>query len=89
MLVRVIMAMTLMLFIFQGLTALLSTYLIEEQGFGPVTAVGLFVLLSVRGTVFQVTAGRASGLFGIRRVLLVVATLGLLTMVALPVVEGC
>lgn len=87
-LVRVVMAMTLMLFIFQGLTAFLPTYLIEEKGLGQQTAVGLFALLFLSGALSQVTAGRATDLFGVRRILLVVATLGALTLLALPLVEG-
>lgn len=38
--------MTLVLFVFQGLTAFLPTYLIEEKELGQARAVGLFARLS-------------------------------------------
>lgn len=87
-LVRIVAAMTLMLFIFQGLTAFMPTYLIEEKGFSQATAVGLFALLFISGAVFQISAGRAADLVGVRRVLLFVGTLGILPLVAFPFVEG-
>jgi MFS family permease len=77
--VRIATEIVQILFIFQKITATLLMYLIEEKGLSQATAVGLFALLFVSGAVFQISAGRAADLVGIRRMLLFFDALGILT----------
>ena len=82
------LAMTLMLFTYQGLEAFLPTYLIATKGLDPGTAAALFGLYFASGAIIQPFAGSAADRFGAPRILAALAVLGVLTLVALPIVEG-
>lgn len=82
------LAMTLMLFTYQGLEAFLPTYLIATKGLDPGTAAALFGLYFASGAITQPFAGSAADRFGAPRVLAALAVLGVCTLVALPLVEG-
>ena len=79
---------TVRVFVFQGLTAFLPTYLITVKGLDGVTASALFSLLFVSGAVAQVGGGRAVTRFGNRNVLVGLAAAGVLPLLALPYVSG-
>ena len=83
-----VVAATLMLFAFQGLSAFLLTYLVEAKGFEQSTASVLFALLFVGGAVAQVVAGNLSDTFGERVVLVGVAAVGAVAVGAVPFVDG-
>lgn len=70
-----VLAIVLVLFTFQGLTAFYTTYLTDVGGLTQSTASGLFAVLFLTGAVFQLSAGRIADAFGYRRVL-VWTTLG-------------
>lgn len=79
-------AVTLMLFVMQGLTAFLPTYLVE-RGFEPGTAAGMYTLLFVSGALFQSVAGTAADRFGDRQVLTITGGVSVLPLIALPFVD--
>lgn len=83
-----VVAATLMLFAFQGLSAFLLTYLVEAKGFEQSTASVLFALLFVGGAVAQAIAGNLSDTFGERVVLVGVAAVGAVAVGAVPFVDG-
>lgn len=78
----------LMLFVFQGLSAFLPTYLVSVKGLAPTTAGTLFAFLFVVGAVVQSIAGRLADRAGHHRVLLATTAVSVLPLVALPLVEG-
>jgi MFS family permease len=82
------LAMTLMLFTYQGLEAFLPTYLVAVKGVDPGTAATLFGLYFASGAIIQPFAGSAADRFGAPRVLAALAVLGVATLIALPAVEG-
>lgn len=82
------LAMTLILFTYQGLEAFLPTYLIATKGLDPGTAATLFGLYFASGAIVQPVAGSAADRFGAPRVLAALAVLGVATLFALPIVEG-
>jgi MFS family permease len=86
--VIIVIGATLMLFVFQGLTAFLPTYLVVVKGLGQASATGLFALLFVCGAIFQLTAGAAADRFGDRTVLLTLTTASIVPLVLLPFVSG-
>ena len=79
---------TLMLFVFQGLTAFLVTYLVSIKDFEQTTAAAVFSLLFVGGAVSQIVSGNLSDRFGDRPVLVGVAALNVPLLVAVPFVDG-
>lgn len=79
---------TVMLFVFQGLTAFLPTYLVAAKGVGQASATGLFALLFVCGAIFQSVAGAAADRYGDRSVLLVLTAASIVPLVVLPFVSG-
>lgn len=81
-------AVTLMLFVVQGLTAFLPTYFVMIKGLEQTTAAGLFSLFFLSGAVCQSLAGNAADRFGSPTVLLTTAVLGVLPLLALPFVNG-
>lgn len=81
-------AMTLTLFAYQGLTAFLPTYLIAVKGLDQATAAALFGLFFASGALSQSVAGGLADRYGERRVLAALAGFGVLTLVALPLVDG-
>ncbi len=81
-------AVTLMLFVVQGLTAFLPTYLVMVKGLEQTTAAGLFSLFFLSGAVCQSLAGNAADRFGSPTVLMSVAGVSVVPLLALPFVEG-
>ncbi|WP_458189710.1 MFS transporter [Haladaptatus sp. NG-WS-4] len=75
-------AVGLLLFVFQGLTAFLPVYL-ETKGLDQQTAALLFGLMFVSGAFSQVVAGNTADRIGIKPVLLVVTAIGVVTPIAL------
>jgi predicted MFS family arabinose efflux permease len=86
--VLAVVAATLMLFIFQGLTAFYTTYLVEVKGLTEGTAGVLFGLLFVSGAVWQSVGGGLADRYGHGSVLAAVALSGVLPLAVLPFVSG-
>jgi MFS family permease len=86
--VIIVLGATLMLFVFQGLTAFLPTYLVVAKGIGQASATGLFALLFVCGAAFQSIAGAAADRYGDRTVLLSLTAASVVPLVLLPFVSG-
>ncbi|WP_227776853.1 MFS transporter [Haladaptatus pallidirubidus] len=82
-----VVAMALLLFVFQGLTAFLPTYL-QTKGMSQQTAALLFGVMFIAGAISQVAAGSAADRFGVKPVLLVVTTIGVVTPAVLTVTSG-
>lgn len=78
---------TLMLFVFQGLSAFLVTYLVSIKDFDQTTAAAVFSLLFVGGAVAQVLSGTLADRFGDRVVLVGVAAINVPLLVAFPFVD--
>lgn len=88
---RVLLAATgaaLMLFVFQGLTAFYTTYLVDIKNLTEGTAGVLFGLLFVSGAVWQSVGGGLADRYGHGPVLAAVALSGVVPLVALPLVSG-
>jgi MFS family permease len=83
-----VLGATLMLFVFQGLTAFFTTYLVTAKGLTEATAGVLFGVLFLSGAVFQSVGGVLADRYGHGRVLAVVAFVGVLPLVALPYTGG-
>lgn len=83
-----IVGITLMLFVFQGLTAFFTTYLVEAKGLGEGTAGALFGLLFVAAAVSQSVAGSLADRYGHGRVMAAVALVGTPPLLALPYISG-
>jgi MFS family permease len=81
-------AVTLLLFVFQGVTAFLPTYLVEQKGLDQGTAAGIYAVLFLCGAGFQLLAGGAAERFGDRAGLGSVAGFSVLPLVALPFAVG-
>ncbi|MFC6875060.1 MFS transporter [Halobellus marinus] len=79
---------TLMLFVFQGVTAFLTTYFVTAKGLSEATAGTLFGLLFLSAAVFQSGGGALADRYGHGRVLAVVSFVGIVPLVALPYAEG-
>lgn len=86
--VLAVLAVSLMLFVFQGLTAFLPTYFVDVKGLDQGVAAALYGLLFVSGAAFQVGMGRAADRFGYPPVLLAIAALSVVPLAALPFVAG-
>jgi predicted MFS family arabinose efflux permease len=85
---RAVAATTLMLFAFQGLSAFLPTYLVEEVGFDQATATAMFALLFLAGAAAQLLAGTVADRVGARWVLTATAVVATVSAAALPAVDG-
>jgi len=88
---RVVVAVvgtTLMLFVFQGLTAFFTTYLVEQKNLAESTAGAVFGLLFLGGAVSQGSGGALARRYGHGRILAVVAFTGVLPLAVLPFVGG-
>jgi predicted MFS family arabinose efflux permease len=81
-------AVTFYLFAFQGLTAFLPTYLVTHEGIGQSLAGLIFALLFVGGAVCQLAVGTAADRYGARPVLVGVAGVAVVTLLAVPAVDG-
>jgi predicted MFS family arabinose efflux permease len=81
-------AVTLMVFVVQGFTAFLVTYLVEIKAFDQRIAAAVFSLFFVGGAVSQLLSGTLSDRFGDRPVLVGVAALNVPLLVALPYVDS-
>jgi predicted MFS family arabinose efflux permease len=86
--VLAVFAITAMLFAFQGLTAFLPTYLVEEKGLAETTAATVYALLFVSGGLAQWLTGSAADRVGHHRVLLAVAAVSVVPLLVLPFVDG-
>lgn len=82
------LGLTFYLFAFQGLTAFLPTYLVAQEGIDQSVAGGIFAVLFVGGAVSQLAVGSAADRYGARPTLVVVAAVGVLTLLAVPVADG-
>ncbi|WP_340098404.1 MFS transporter [Salinibaculum salinum] len=83
-----VLGVTLMLFIFQGLTAFFTTYLVNVKHLSAGTAGLLFGLLFVSGAVWQSVGGGLADRYGHGPVLAAVAFSGVVPLVALPFASG-
>ena len=83
-----VLATTLMLFVLQGLTAFLPTYLIAAKGLNQEHAAGLFALFFLSGALAQFVAGSAADRYGDGVVLLATAAFGVVPLGLLPFVDG-
>lgn len=79
---------TLMLFAFQGLTAFLTTYLVEAKGLSEATAGLLFGLMFIVAAVAQSVGGGLSDRFGHRVVLATLTFVSVVPLVILPFASG-
>jgi predicted MFS family arabinose efflux permease len=82
------LAVTFMLFSFQGLTAFLPTYFIEAKSLPQSTGSALFALLFLAGAGFQLLGGTGADRYGSRAVLVAIAAVSALSLAALPFVGG-
>lgn len=81
-------AMTMVLFAYQGISAFLPIYLIESKGLSQGMASGLYSVFYASGAIAQSLAGNAADVYGSPTVLSAIAGFGVLTLLALPVVNG-
>lgn len=83
-----VVAVTFMLFSFQGLTAFLTTYFVDAKGLSEGTAGALFGLVFVSGALFQSVGGGLADRYGHGRVLAAVSFVSVPPLLALPLVSG-
>jgi predicted MFS family arabinose efflux permease len=83
-----VIAATLMIFAFQGLSGFFVTYLVSIKELDQATAAVAFSLLFVGAAIAQVVAGNLADRFGDRPVLVAVAALNVPILVAIPLVDG-
>jgi len=83
-----VLGATLMLFTFQGLTAFLTTFLVEARGLSEGTAGALFGLLFLVGAASQSAGGGLAERHGYGRVLAAVTLASVPPLVALPFLEN-
>jgi len=76
--------MSLSLFVFQGLTSFLPTYLVSVKGLSTGTAATVFGAFFVVGAVAQPVSGALGDRFGRRRVLVALAGVGAVPLALLP-----
>jgi predicted MFS family arabinose efflux permease len=81
-------ALTMVLFAYQGVSAFLPVYLIEVKGLSKGIASGLYSLFYVSGAISQSFAGTAADTHGSPAVLSAIAGFGVLTLVVLPAIDG-
>ncbi|WP_254762383.1 MFS transporter [Natrinema marinum] len=74
--------------VWQGFTGFYPTYLIQIKGFSEATATGLFSAFFAAGIVVQPLTGRLYDRFGIRKSLPPVLGIVVLSLIALPFLEG-
>ena len=81
-------ALTLMTFVFQGVSAFYVTYLSSVTGFAQSTAAAMFSLVFVGGAVAQVAAGSLADAVGDRPVLVAVSAATIPVLVAIPMLDN-
>jgi predicted MFS family arabinose efflux permease len=81
-------AITLMTFVFQGVSAFYVTYLTSVTGFSQPTAAAMFALVFAGGAVAQLAAGSLADAFGDRPVLVAVSGVTIPVLVVIPVLDG-
>ena len=81
-------ALTLMTFVFQGVSAFYVTYLSSVSGFAQSTAAAMFSLVFVGGAVAQVAAGSLADAVGDRPVLVAVSAATIPVLVAIPMLDS-
>jgi predicted MFS family arabinose efflux permease len=81
-------ALTMVLFVKQGIGTFLPIYLIETKGLSQGVASGLYSLFYASGAIAQPFAGTAADAYGSSTVLSGLAGFGVLTLVALPAIDG-
>ena len=82
-----IVGTTLMLFVFQGVTAFLTTYFVVVKGLSEAVAGTLFGLLFLSAAVSQSVGGALADRYGHGRVLATVSLVGVVPLAALPYVD--
>lgn len=83
-----LLAATFVLFVFQGATAFLPSYLVAAKGFDQATAASVAGLLFVSGAIAQPLGGSLADRVGSRTVLVGVSAVSVLPLLALPFVSG-
>lgn len=83
-----VIAVTIMVFIYQGLTAFLPVYLIATKDLAQGTAGALYALFFVTAAVVQPAAGNLADRYGSRPVLIGLTAFSVLPLIALPFVTG-
>jgi predicted MFS family arabinose efflux permease len=81
-------ALTLMTFVFQGVSAFYVTYLTAVGEFAQSTAAAMFALVFVGGAIAQVAAGGLADTFGDRPVLVVVAAATVPVLAVIPLLDS-
>ena len=81
-------AMTLMIFVFQGVSAFYVTYLTSITGFAQSTAAAMFSLVFVGGAIAQLGGGSLADAVGDRPVLIGVAGITVPVLLAIPMLES-
>ncbi|WP_424018863.1 MFS transporter [Halorientalis pallida] len=80
--------MLVMFFVYQGLTAFLTTYLVTAKGLSTQLAATLFGVFFAGGVVAQVVGGNLGDRFGKRRTMALLLLASAATLFALPFVSG-
>ncbi len=83
-----VVAVTLMLFGFQGLTAFFLTYLVDAKGFAQPTAAAMFSLLFLGAALAQFFGGALADRLGERIVLVAISAVGVPLLAVVPFVSG-
>lgn len=81
-------ALTLMTFVFQGVSAFYVTYLSSVTGFAQSTAAAMFSLVFVGGAVAQIAAGSLADAVGDRPVLVAISAATIPVLVAVPMLDS-
>lgn len=81
-------AATVMVFVYQGLTAFLVTYLVSVKALDQTTAAAILALFFVGAAISKITSGNLADRFGHRPVLFAVAGVNVPVLVAVPFVDG-
>lgn len=79
---------TVLLFAFQGVTAFLTTYLVDVKGLSQGVAGTILGLVFVVGAASQLIGGRLADRFGTRTVLVGIGSVSVLPLAGLPLLEG-
>ena len=83
-----VLGTTLMLFVFQGVTAFLTTYFVTAKGLSETAAGSLFGLLFLSAAACQSVGGALADRYGHGRVLATVSLIGVVPLAALPYADS-